>query len=138
MGLLILRIFGSQIVRAESLCEQIAEDKGSDTVHNDPGPVNDGRIVPPADQDLLFGKGEEIRCILFFVNGRCRFDCTSEQDRHTIADAAVDASVMIGPGDDLFIPDGKAVIGLASLHIRERETGAELHPLDSRNAEQGI
>ena len=94
--------------------------------------------MPPADPDLFFRQTEKVRCILFFVNRRSRFDCAAEYDRHAIADAAVDAAVMVRVCDDLFALYGETVVSGAPSHVCQRKSAAELHAFDGRDAEQSM
>ena len=100
--------------------------------------MHDGWVMSSSDQDFFLCMINKIYGVLFFIDRRCRFDCTPEKDRHAVADPPVDSSVMIRLRDHLSALKGKTVISLAPPKIRHGKAIAEFNSLYGGNTEQSV
>ena len=92
--------------------------------------------MPSLDDQRLHLTVNHVQSHLLFGNGWCRFDGSTDNDRHAAGDATENTAIVVG-----FRPDGvaiqiHAVIGFRAAHGSDGEAGTKFHALDSRNREQ--
>lgn len=98
--------------------------------------MGDARIVPAFELQFRLLPGFIVYGVLRDKDGSRRLDDGMENDRHAVGDAAVDARVAVGAGDDCILLQDEGIVGLRAKEAFKAKAFAKRNALDGRHREE--